>query len=130
MLTSGNNIELKSVMNGLNEIIKDYIESPSTDYAIMICGVWGCGKSFYIHHDFKDLVKTVTVPKKEGKQKEKTYNPAFISRRAARRVLAAMRARTRAVTRRLMAVRPAQDRTLVVMRPVVRLVAVRILLWG
>lgn len=66
-------------MNGLNEIIKDYLESPSTDYAIMICGVWGCGKSFYIHHDFKDLVKTVTVPKKEGKQKEKTYNPAFIS---------------------------------------------------
>lgn len=42
--------------NDLDTVIKDYLSAKNTDYAIMISGVWGCGKSYYIDHGLKDIV--------------------------------------------------------------------------
>ena len=50
-------------MNELDKIIRDYLSIPDTDYAIMISGAWGCGKSYYITHRLKDVVNEVAVPK-------------------------------------------------------------------
>lgn len=49
-------------MEALNEMIKDYLEAKETDYAIMINGDWGCGKSYYIKHDFVDMVTQTECP--------------------------------------------------------------------
>ena len=67
-------------MDELNQVIKSYLEAPDTDYAIMISGAWGCGKTYYINHEFADLVKGIGVPYSAVKGKEgETYSPAFIS---------------------------------------------------
>lgn len=83
-------------MESLDVVIKDYLETPNTDYAIMINGEWGCGKSHYLHHDFLELVTTTAIPnekqlKGEGRRDKKIflrwknsdkvecYSPAFIS---------------------------------------------------
>lgn len=70
------------MFESINGVISDYLEASNTDYAIMISGEWGCGKSHYIHHDFEALVKTIAVPvddEKEKKVKVKYYKPAFVS---------------------------------------------------
>ncbi len=46
-------------MEELNQIVRDYLEAQNTDYAIMINGDWGSGKSYYIKHDFRDVVTDV-----------------------------------------------------------------------
>ena len=42
----------------INSIIKDYIDAKQTDYALLINGKWGCGKTYYVEHDLKDLCKS------------------------------------------------------------------------
>lgn len=82
-------------MNSLDSVIKDYLEIPCTDYAIMINGEWGCGKTHYLHNDFVNLVNDISVPQNDTseikKSKKKlfhfgqinetvnTYSPVFIS---------------------------------------------------
>ena len=40
----------------INAIVESYLNSPKkTDYAIMINGKWGCGKTYYIEHDVKEF---------------------------------------------------------------------------
>lgn len=46
-------------MEELNQIIRSYLEAESTDYAIMINGDWGSGKSYYIKHDLWSVVTNV-----------------------------------------------------------------------
>lgn len=73
--------------NDLDQIIKDYLTAIDTDYAIMISGEWGSGKSYYIMHGLNNLVKSVALPNIEsktktkwfGKDKETSYSPAYIS---------------------------------------------------
>ena len=43
-------------MEKLNEIVIDYLKVKDTDYALMINGKWGCGKTYYLEHDFKDFI--------------------------------------------------------------------------
>ena len=57
----------------INCVIKDYLESPKTDYAIMISGEWGCGKSYYIEHAFSELVRGIDSPIKRETPKEKWF---------------------------------------------------------
>lgn len=49
-------------MKELDRIIEDYLKAKDTDYAIMINGDWGCGKSYYIKHDFVDKVTQTECP--------------------------------------------------------------------
>lgn len=46
-------------MKELDRIIEDYLKAKNTDYAIMINGDWGSGKSYYIKHDFQKVVISV-----------------------------------------------------------------------
>lgn len=43
-------------MEKLNEIVIDYLKVKDTDYALMINGKWGCGKTYYLEHGFKDFI--------------------------------------------------------------------------
>ena len=72
----------------LDQIIKDYLAATDTDYAIMINGEWGSGKSYYIKHGFDSLVKSILVPINENedqsrkwyeRKKDYYYKPAYIS---------------------------------------------------
>ena len=74
--------------NELDQIIKDYLTANDTDYAIMINGEWGSGKSYYIKHGFDSLVKSILVPINENenqgqrwfvRKKASYYKPAYIS---------------------------------------------------
>lgn len=49
-------------MEELNEMIRDYLAAKDTDFAIMINGDWGCGKSYYIRNDFQETVTSVECP--------------------------------------------------------------------
>jgi len=45
----------------IDAIIKNYLNSSKkTDYAIMINGEWGCGKTYYVEHDVKKLCEDNT----------------------------------------------------------------------
>ena len=54
-------------MEELDRIIENYLKAKDSDYAIMINGDWGCGKSFYIKHDFQTTVASVECPKRDEK---------------------------------------------------------------
>lgn len=71
-------------MNELDNIIRDYLKATDTDYAIMINGKWGCGKSYYIEHTLDEIIGSIPIPKEEkheetGKAEQKTYEKAYIS---------------------------------------------------
>ena len=79
----------------IKQTIQDYLNASYTDYAIMINGDWGCGKTYFLNHDFDSLVKSVECledPDNVGKIKQATksvlpgksespynYEPAYIS---------------------------------------------------
>lgn len=69
----------------LDIIIKDYLAAKDTDYAIMIRGDWGSGKSYYVSHSLRDLVNGTPTPKdnstEAGKDydKDEHYSMAYIS---------------------------------------------------
>ncbi|MCQ2351335.1 MAG: KAP family NTPase [Paludibacteraceae bacterium] len=46
-------------MKDLNTIISDYLTYDDTDYAIMITGSWGCGKSYYLSHELSNLINGI-----------------------------------------------------------------------
>lgn len=46
-------------MEELNNIVKDYLKQEKTDFSIMINGEWGCGKTYYLCHDFKALIEGI-----------------------------------------------------------------------
>ena len=58
-------------MEELNNIIRDYMKAVDTDYAIMINGDWGCGKSYYIKHNLPTIAAGVEcpVPSEDGQNK-------------------------------------------------------------
>ena len=41
------------IMNHIDNVILDYVKAQDTDYAIIIDGQWGVGKSFYWRHAAK-----------------------------------------------------------------------------
>lgn len=49
-------------MKEINDIILDYLKVKESDYALMICGDWGCGKTYFLEHEFKDIVEKTDCP--------------------------------------------------------------------
>ena len=41
----------------LNEIIKAYLGKDNVDYAILLNGPWGCGKTFYVTNELKKIIE-------------------------------------------------------------------------
>ena len=48
-------------MEELVESILDYIRSDYTDYAIMINGEWGSGKTYFWNHKIRNRIENMTV---------------------------------------------------------------------
>lgn len=57
-------------MNELDNIIRDYLKATDTDYAIMINGKWGCGKSYYIEHTLDEIIGSIPIPKEENMKRQ------------------------------------------------------------
>lgn len=49
-------------MGHIENIINDYINAKDTDYAIMIDGQWGSGKSYYWKHTLVPMISKVKTP--------------------------------------------------------------------
>lgn len=56
-------------MNHIDKIVKNYINAKDTDYAIMIDGQWGAGKSYYWTHTLVPIIKDTSVPDKKTSYK-------------------------------------------------------------
>lgn len=41
----------------ITKIIENYWCAPNTDYAILLNGEWGCGKTYYVEHELKTVIK-------------------------------------------------------------------------
>ena len=48
-------------MEDLVESILDYIRADYTDYAIMINGEWGSGKTYFWNHKIKPKIESMQV---------------------------------------------------------------------
>ena len=44
-------------MKEIEQVINRYLEEKETDYAIMITGEWGCGKTYFVNHALKKLIE-------------------------------------------------------------------------
>ena len=42
----------------INEIIQLYFETVSTDFALILNGPWGCGKSFYVQNELRGIIQS------------------------------------------------------------------------
>lgn len=54
------------MVDELNKVITDYLQARDTDYAIMINGKWGCGKSYYIDHTMDDVIRKIKIEDNSG----------------------------------------------------------------
>ena len=55
------NISYKKKMEDLVESILDYIRSDYTDYAIMINGEWGSGKTYFWNHKIRPKIESMQL---------------------------------------------------------------------
>lgn len=72
-----NRMEEKQDMQ-IDKIITDYVSAKDTDYAIMIDGEWGAGKSWYWENVLTEQIKRIPT-KDNTEEKPSTYNVAKIS---------------------------------------------------
>jgi hypothetical protein len=61
-------------------VLKDYLDAENTDYALLISGEWGCGKTYFLK---KELFKTIRTSKVHydlnGKNHEVSCDPVYVS---------------------------------------------------
>ena len=62
----------------IDRIITDYVNAKDTDYAIMIDGEWGAGKSWYWNNVLTEIVKQIDCPDSTAEAPKK-YKTATIS---------------------------------------------------
>lgn len=63
-------------MEALDEAVKNYIGKENTQYALMISGNWGIGKTFY----WKNIIEKNVIPKiNKKREKEGVYKTLYIS---------------------------------------------------
>lgn len=64
-------------MKDIEQVINRYLEEKDTDYAIMITGEWGCGKTYFVRHTLSNYINSVPYEKKEGNTK--MFSAVYIS---------------------------------------------------
>ena len=62
----------------IKKIVTDYIKAENTDYAIMVTGVWGSGKTFCWNHTLKQAIEGIIIPGQEAGNENK-YSSARVS---------------------------------------------------
>ena len=55
----------ESCMDTVTQTVLDYITSPKTDFALLITGPWGCGKTYFWRNVIEPKIKTMTVSNKK-----------------------------------------------------------------
>lgn len=61
-------------------VIIDYLNSEKTDYALMINGAWGSGKTYFIENILKSAVEEIDCPKQKNYKKDKSkYSQIYVS---------------------------------------------------
>ena len=65
-------------LNNLKELIEDYINQNNTDYAILINGEWGSGKTFYLKNVIMNEIKNIPcyINNFEGKR---SFKAVYVS---------------------------------------------------
>ena len=60
--------------------ITDYLNSAETDYALMINGEWGRGKTYFIENILKSAVEKIDCPEQKNNKNKKTkYRQIYVS---------------------------------------------------
>lgn len=52
-------------MQNITTNVLNYINTPSTDYALLINGAWGSGKTYYIKYSLNKEISKIKSPEKE-----------------------------------------------------------------
>lgn len=71
--------------NAIKKILKEYLEKIETDYAIMIDGEWGCGKTYFVCNNLKEEIEKTICPSELGGEetgnnpKLEKYQPVYYS---------------------------------------------------
>ncbi len=61
-------------------VLKDYLKRAETDYALLLNGAWGSGKTYFIKNTISNEVENVVCPSTiTDKGKEKKYTPIYVS---------------------------------------------------
>ena len=80
----------------LKDIISDYLERQDTDFALMITGEWGKGKTYFVKNELKEFIESTPLPNQEEQKgilnkirsffskwkkndNTKTYNQIYVS---------------------------------------------------
>jgi len=66
-------------MKEIEQIVTDYLNSENTDYAIMINGDWGCGKTYFIKKSLFGKISLINSFAKDKKGNVLKYVPLYIS---------------------------------------------------
>lgn len=66
-------------MKEIEQIVTDYLFTEHTDFAIMINGDWGCGKTYYIKKTLFEKIKSIDSYTKVKKNVTLKYNPLYVS---------------------------------------------------
>lgn len=57
----------------IEQVIKEYLDNPKSEYAVMIDGEWGVGKTYFLTHSLMNIMETID----NGKSKRRKY--AYVS---------------------------------------------------
>lgn len=49
-------------LEDVDQLVLDYVKAPSTDYAIMLTGTWGAGKTYYWKNALKQSIEEIVSP--------------------------------------------------------------------
>lgn len=67
-MKNDNNIE-KPIIS----IITDYLKAKETDFALMINGAWGCGKTYFIKNTLESKIGKIACPNKNNQKYKQIY---------------------------------------------------------
>lgn len=67
-MKNDNNIE-KPIIS----IITDYLKAKETDFALMINGAWGCGKTYFIKNTLESKIEEIPCPNKKNQKYKQIY---------------------------------------------------------
>ena len=59
--------------NEIECVIAEYLKNPKAEYAVMIDGEWGSGKTYFLTHSLMRIMETIDM----GKDKRRKY--AYVS---------------------------------------------------
>lgn len=66
-------------MKEIEQIVTDYLKTENTDFAIMITGDWGCGKTYYIKKTLFEKIKSINSFLKDKEENQIKYEPIYVS---------------------------------------------------